>query len=170
MKSLLAYIPILLLAGCGTKTNPTDTWSKYVQIKIDWKNDLAELLLKHTPEHEELINIQRDLQIAYIKQRTIKYRFLQAKHKDLLLYGKGIVQHSNFEWSEKLDQHLLKYRPEYSKLKSKISSLEAKNQGHPQWPSFREKFKKISEAEDYKTHFASFHQAISQLDNEVKGG
>ena len=79
MKSLLAYIPILLLAGCGTKTNPTDTWSKYVQIKIDWKNDLAELLLKHTPEHEELINIQRDLQIAYIKQRTIKYRFLQAK-------------------------------------------------------------------------------------------
>jgi len=67
MKSLLISSVFLVLVGCGSEKPLTDTWSKYASAKFKWQNELAELLLKHAPEHKEIINRQRNLQIAQFK-------------------------------------------------------------------------------------------------------
>lgn len=117
-KKLIKIITgIFLLTSTSLFASNKDyLWEEKTNAAIEYQKKLAELLLKEIPEAEEIILIQRDMQITMQKIRSEEYYYLLQNHPDQIVTNQGISQWSNFEWTEENEKELLISSEEYKNL------------------------------------------------------
>jgi len=125
-------------------------WEKGANSGIEFQNKLADLLTREIPKAEELILIQRDLQITMIEMRTEEYYFLREHIPSRIIRNQGWSRWANFECTNEDKEKILKINERYKNLENKKEFLMKKNQGHPMWPLIRDKFAKIGKTPEYQ--------------------
>ena len=101
LKSLLVVICLIAFTGVSSFATEKDyLWEKRSNAQVDWQIGLANLLLNENPEEKELIQMQLDLQINYIRIRNEKYYYLLKNNPSRLDRDNGHLQWANFEWTE----------------------------------------------------------------------
>lgn len=143
-------------------------WENKINSQIEFQNKLANLLLRELPEAEEIILIQRVLQITLIEMRSEEYYFLREHMPSRIIRNQGISRWSNFEFTDEDREKILKLNENYRKLKSKKELFEKKNQGHPMWPLTRDKFPKIRETPEYQKIYKRLIGTLEEIELKLK--
>lgn len=107
---------------------------KTSDVSIGYQNDLYTLLVSEVPKYTEICKISRDLQIASVHRRDMRYEYLWKNDRDRINTNGSFNDWLNFDWTEEDDKLLLAQSPRYGKLLDRIDELTKKNQGHPMWP------------------------------------
>jgi len=168
LKSLLVVICLIAFTGVSSFATEKDyLWEKRSNAQVDWQIGLANLLLNENPEEKELIQMQLDLQINYIRIRNEKYYYLLKNNPSRLDRDNGHLQWANFEWTENDEFNLLKLNDEYEKLKYEHELLNSKNAGHLSLTKVRESFISIQEQDNYQELYKKLKNTFIEIDQEL---
>lgn len=115
--------------------------------QIEFQNKMAKLLLAEAPrELEQLIFLQRDLQVTSYKLKRLRLVYLVKVDPQRDGVGRGM----NFDWSDEDEASLLAESKDYRNLTEYKAELKQKNQNHPKWPELRQIVGKVTQTEEYK--------------------
>lgn len=168
IKTILGILLLLLTSIPLFAFDEDPLWEEKTNSQIKYQTDLATLLLKEMPEAEELILIQRDMQIVMIKIRSEEYYYLLQNHPDQIVTNQGILRWINYEWTEENEKELLNSNEQYKNLQKEREDLIEKNQKQQQWPIVHEKFSKIKETEEYKKIDEGLTKSFSAIEEKLK--
>ena len=143
-------------------------WERYIQAKITFQNELADLLVESNPEFKDLIIISRDLQVVMTKMRQQKYYYVLTYDPGRIVRDQGTSQWSNFEWKDEDNQKLLLSSADYRNLSNAKSILQEKNQGNPDWPLARKAFADVMKKERYQAILSTLMYTTASIDAELK--
>lgn len=136
--------------------------------QINFHRQIYTIMLSEAPEFIELLEIARDLQIAYIHRSDTRYEYLWHNHPQQIPTDGGHVDWVNFRWTDPDEQALSAASPAYVKLQQRISDLEKLNQGHPMWPPLRAKFKEMQQDPRMKANHKNLRKVLPHIDQELK--
>ena len=181
MKSnILAPILLAILFAASSLSARADSFhdiavharAKYAAAQERWQRDLAELVKRANPNFEEIAFIQRDLQLAYVEQGNVRFRYLLDHDFHRIILINGVSQFSNFGWTDADSKALSVSAPTYVQLQKRIEVLKKKNDEESDWPKFREWFRdELSKSGDYKTLLSNFQaeqKAVEDLLGKYK--
>ena len=147
----LTFIILTITFGCSKAKPETDPLiKKATDAKIRFQTRMAELLVSEMPQFTEVIETQRDLQIAYAQRRCLRYEYLNNSRPELINREDGYMEWLNFPWTEQDEQTLLTENAQYSELNSRIQSIEDKNKSNPMPQEARLKFAELAKGERMK--------------------
>lgn len=106
--------------------------------KEAFQTALHDLVVSRASRFETVSSVNRDLQIAMARAQTLRIIFLAARSPARITTGEGLSKFTNFGWSQDDTAVLAKQSREYRALESTIWALGEQNNGHPDWPAFRE--------------------------------
>ena len=168
MKRLL-LIGITLLFNTTLFADGTDPlWGKYINAKVKYQDDLAALFAETHPELKDLIVINHDLQVTMTLIRQRRFYYLLEINPYKIIRNQGISKWTNFNWSEKDEETLVKKDPKYAALSKVKDDLYEKNQGHPDWPAYRKAFTEEGESQRYKDIHKAFMDVRTEIDSKLK--
>lgn len=145
-------------------------WQAYAAAKQAWHQDLAVFLIRHQPDLRELIELDRDLQLAQVAWRGVRLRYLADAKPERLIIDKGILQFVNFAWSEPETQALIAANPDAADAQARLTGLEARAKDHPQWPALRQAFLLLQHAPEYQALHQDLQRTIADAETLLTGG
>ena len=159
---------ILMLGSTLYAAKPDPLWDRYINAKIRFQNELADLLVESNPEFKDLIIISRDLQVTMAKMRQQKYYYIRTNDPGRIIIDQGTGQWSNFEWTEDDNNKFMAASAEYAELAKAKNDLQEKNQGNPEWPAARKTFADVMKKERYQAILKKLMDTTALIDAELK--
>lgn len=142
----IIFLAALIAAPYLTFAQKPALWEQKVNAQIVFQKTAADLFLKEAPELNEIIILNRDLQITLYEMKREKYGYLITHYPGRIDPGKGL----NFEWTDEDEHNLTQINKNYASLKKIKEELYTKNQGHPLWPALRKVFARVKNTDEYK--------------------
>lgn len=109
----------------------------YFEAQTEYQDGLYDLIAADAPQFDGLAKLSRDQQLARRLRQRRQMVFLLEQHPARLVTTKGFVRFVNFDWSDDDNAQWLKHDSEAAALEEKIAALDARSNGHPQWPDLR---------------------------------
>jgi hypothetical protein len=145
------------------------SWVKYTSAQEKWHHDLADLVTQTNPKFKENANIERDLQLIYIKERTLSFRYLLKHNPHRIVLTKGIFEFANFEWTDADMKVLTQTTPMYGQLRKQITELTNKIIEEPDGPAFRKWFHDtFSKDKNYVNLLNAFLSKVKEVEIMLK--
>ena len=120
--------------------------------KTAFHNGMRDLIVREAPQFDELAGIYREMQIALAEKRHRQLQYLLFTDPERLVIGETISKLTNYDWDEKDTAIMARVAPDYKALVARIDEIEARNQGHADWPALRAFVAEaLSEHAQYKT-------------------
>ena len=164
----LTFITLTITSGCSKSKPDTDPLiKKATDAKIGFQTRMAEYLVSEMPQFTEVIETQRDLQIAYAQRSCFRYEYLNNTHLELINRDDGYIEWLNFPWTDEDEQTLLTENAQYSELNSRIQAIEARNKNNPLPPEARLKFAELAKGERMKQLQAQLDAEFAAIDAEL---
>src|SRR3989338_2430947 len=79
---------------------------KYADAQKKYQSDLYALFLSKWPDLKPIIEINRDLQVALVDSRTMKFYYMLEHSPDKIVRNKGVSTFANFDWTDVDNQAL----------------------------------------------------------------
>jgi len=186
MKALLAILCFFAVFGNGSAVHSKDgppaeeknesgkassakrdaLRERYTSAQIEYQKRFYEIMVNKHPELKPVLEINRDLQTAFIQSQTAKFYYLLRHDPGKIKRTEGISAWANFDWTE--SEALLKSNREFAQLEKDIEKLKKLNNGHPQWPQAREKFRNIMQDKDHKAALDKLNKERSEIDKILR--
>lgn len=172
---ILALFPAI--SSLSASTNgfhdiATQSRAKFAAAQAGWQRGLAELVIRARPDFRTIASVQRDLQVAYVEQGTVRFRYLLEHDPNRVILTNGVSGLANFAWTDSDTQSLAKVDPSYLLLQKRIATLEKQNDQEPDWPKFRAWFREtFSRNSDYQallTDFQARQKEVEELLGKYK--
>lgn len=168
LATLLAIVTPLAASADSFYDIATQARTKYAAAQEGWQRGLVELVMQISPNFQEIATVQRDLQLAYIEQNTVRFRYLLEHDSNRIILTNGVSQFVNFEWSDKDTKALIESNPKYVQLQKQIVELEKKNNQELDWPKFRTWFRDaLSKSGDYKTLLSDLQTKRKEVEDTL---
>ena len=136
-----SFVLVFSGSASGGTTQASDPLRQRVSIaQATYQGELYALLVSEIPDADELLTIQRDLQVALFHRGDLRYGYLWANQPVRINRDGGISPWLNFDWTDEDEKALAGKSEAYVGLQGRIAELKRKNQGHPMWPQVREMF------------------------------
>src|SRR5437667_12749390 len=94
----------LCVDAFSRSTNTADSletaWTAYTQAQRQWQQELADFFANRRPDLKDLIQQNRDLQLALIDRRSVEFHYLVSTHPERIVKDQGISRFANFSWTE----------------------------------------------------------------------
>lgn len=130
-----------------------------LEAKIEFQNQLAELIADETPGLGALALLNRDLQIAMAKSRHIKLDYLIENDLTRLVSASGLTRFNNFDWQREDEALLQAVNEDYVALLAQIKTLGEENNDHPAWPELRARFIDLQNGKAFGEIMEDFEKA-----------
>ena len=141
---------------------------KYADAQKKYQNDLYELSVSKWPDLKPIIEINRDLQVALVDSRSMKFYYLLEHNPSKIVRNQGVSTFANFDWTDADNKILRDTNPAFATLDDRIKELRASNDGHPIWPEFRDRFKSLSNDKEYLNITNSLNQTITEVEQLLR--
>lgn len=109
----------------------------YLAAKQQYQTRLRDLIAGKKPEFTPLADLNMQLQTALAEAHHLKLLHLLKSDPARIIAGKGLSQFANFDWTPGDAANLVASDTKFSALTTRIAHLEARNNGHQQWPALR---------------------------------
>jgi len=141
-----------------------DGANRNFEAKTAFQRDLRDLIARNRPEFELLATVSMELQILLAEARLAKYDYLLRHDANRIDTTKGLVQFSNFEWSEADSAKLITENSSFAELEGRISTLRERNDNDPDWPQMRAYFRaELGQSTDFKAIMVRFQTRQSDV-------
>ena len=152
-------IPALVMGLCPlsasadhSRDTAVQAHALYTAAQTAWQRDLADLVTRTNPDFREIATVQRDLQLAYIEQSGVRFKYLLEHDSKRIILTEGVSRFANFDWTDSDTKALEKMDSSYALLQEKVANLKKKNDQQTDWAKFREWFREtLSKSDAYKT-------------------
>ncbi|MCZ6834469.1 MAG: hypothetical protein O7G85_01720 [Planctomycetota bacterium] len=141
---------------------------KVSEAQVQFQEQFCKLLLSEAPRIRELVEINRDLQIAYIHRRDMRYEHFWSHDPERINMTDGHMEWLNWDWTEQDEQALFSDSSVYAQLQDRISELKGRNKEHPMWPEAREEFSRMKEDTRLKAIEERFQKVLEEIDRELQ--
>ncbi len=141
-------------------------WDHYVRAKARYHTRLREFGSERWPELEELFSNSKKYQIAALKLRTEKFRYLLEHDPDRIHRGGDLADFVNFPWSDTDTRRLKQKRPEASQLFERVQRLRRQNKQHPKWPLARSRIRRLPPDSPYRDIVVEFERRQREIADE----
>jgi len=139
--------------------------TQYTSAQEEWQRGLAALVIRTHPEFAAVALAQRNLQLAYIETRTARFDYLLEHDPSRIMLANGLSRFSNFEWSDDDNKALMDADPSYAALERRVAGLRSKSDQQPDWPRFREFFRKtLSKSHEYQVLLTELLSRTKQVE------
>lgn len=140
-------------------------WEKKINAKVRWQKELSYLLISKSPSSKELIEIQRDLQLAQIEIQTALYYYFLENETSRIERLRD--QYYAFSWSAEDEEKLIESNSRYKQLIDRKNKLEKRNKGHPMWPELKEAYVEVKNDPGYQKLYKQLLNALKEIDNSL---
>jgi hypothetical protein len=170
MKALFTFFIAMTVAGTAWSVDTDPLWERYIEAKISFQSELAQLFLDSNPEYKELILVSRDLQVTLARMRRLEYYYLLEHDSGRIVRDRGTARWSNFQWSEEDRTNRMKESPVYATLIAEKIVLEEKNRDNPDWPAARQAFAELMTTAQYRAIVKRLTDTVAGIEEELKSG
>ena len=144
------------------------TASEDMVAKVEFQRNLRNLVVQNRPEFEALATVNMELQIMFAEARRKMLDYLLKHDRDRIDTANGLGRFNNFAWSDEDTKNFMAESQSYRGLQGRISQLEDRNNGHPDWPGLREYFRAgISQSPDFTALMARFQTRQREVEADV---
>lgn len=147
-----------------TPTPRDPAWERLVAAKKQFQRDFCAIMADQYPEMKILIELSRDLQLAYIDAHSERFYHLLQNHPDRIVRTKGLSAFTNFRWEDSDEHRLLESNPEYRRYTEQVKKLRETNDGHPLWPEARKRFASLRQSQAYSKLQQEFEKARAEVE------
>jgi len=165
----------MMLFGLGVSVlgRPTHTsdslekvWTAYTQAQRQFHQELADFFTNQRPDLKDIIQLNRDLQLALIDRRSLEFRYLLSAHPERIVKDHGISRFANFNWTE-ADQNVLRHSSaEYEaalKLVEELRKRIGEASEGPFPPAAQQALAEDAEFQKIYERFEAREQAVQRL-------
>lgn len=144
--------------------------SKAVTAKTAFQRDMRDLIVERRPEFMSVANVNMELQIRFAKRRRAMFEYLLEHDASRIDTANGLGQFSNFGWSDEDTQRFVERSESNRALETQISTLQVKNNKHPDWPKMREYFRsELSQSSSFKALMDRFSSQQGDIEAIISG-
>lgn len=136
----------------------------YTGAQRHWQQELAQFLTRHQPDLQDLIALNRDLQLAMIERRSLEFQYLLKVHPERIVTDQGIARFANFDWSDQDAEELRRVNPAFAQIEERIKDLRQRNDSHPNWPALREAYQSLAKDPEYQVIYKRFQEQVAQAE------
>lgn len=170
-RRLLAGLLVLVLVSCGSPSpdlpslpsSGDSAWDQYIRARARYHVRLHEFGSERWPELEGLFSLSKRYQIARLKLRTEKFRYLREHDPDRINRGGDLADFVNFSWTDTDTRRLKKKRPETTELFERVRRLSRKNDQHPKWPLARSRIRRLPPDSRYRDIVSQYRQRRGEI-------
>jgi hypothetical protein len=136
--------------------------------KTEFQLDLRNLIVQQRPKFEALATINKELQTLLAEARRAKLDYLLEHDPDRIDTTNGLSRFSDFAWSDEDTAKYIEASGSYRELEIRISTLQERNNDHPDWPKLREYFRsELSQNPEFTALTARFQTQQSYVETAI---
>jgi hypothetical protein len=136
-------------------------WRAYESVEQTWIRDRHALLIRQSPQLEEVAQIDLDLKIAELQRRAIEFKHLM-KRNPRQLRG-GVWQLSWLPVSEQEKRQLESSHAGYKRQEGKVRELADSLRKHAEYQAFRNAQMQLWKTPEYKAIHRKFSESMLEL-------
>lgn len=143
-----------------------NAWKAYARTQRQFQQELADFFGSRRPDLKDLIQTNRDLQLALIDRRSLEFRYLLSTHPERIVKDQGISRFANFGWTEEDSIALQRANQEYEAVVKRVEELRKRSQSDSQWLALRAAQKALANDAELKKIYQRFEgheQAVQKL-------
>ena len=140
-------------------------WEKKINATIKWQKERALLLISKSPSSKELIEIQRDLQLAQNEIQTALYYYFLENEANRIERLRD--QYYSFSWSAEDEEKLIEFNSRYKQLIDRKNKLKERNKGHPMWPELKEAYVEVKNDLEYQKLYKQLLNTLKEIDKSL---
>tara|TARA_B100000809_G_scaffold259946_1_gene305941 strand:+ start:1243 stop:1752 length:510 start_codon:yes stop_codon:yes gene_type:complete len=165
MRFILPLLIIFCSNGAFGNTCLLAKYEQYVSAKIKWQNDLTTLITSKDPKVQDVANLSRDDQLAYIFKNSLAVKLLLKDSPRKVKVNEKVnmwLQLDNYD-----QENLANKNTTYKQLYNNVLANKHREK-HPDGDRIRKLMKtQIMPTNEFKTLLSNFKSSVSKINSIV---